>query len=150
VRLRHVGGQAAGLDDEAVVLAGDLDLAGFEVLDRVIAAAVTLVHLGRTGAQRQRQHLVPEANAKQGHAGLNHRLDHRHGILARRGGIAGTVGEEHAVRPVAQHVLGRRRGGHHRDAATGGGEAAQDVALDAVIDGDDVVVGRSLFAIARA
>ena len=39
-RPRRPAGSASGIDDEAVVLAGDLDLAGGEVLDRMVGAAM--------------------------------------------------------------------------------------------------------------
>src|SRR5947207_3018489 len=45
MRRRDPFGQAVGIDDEAVVLAGDLDLAGGEVLDRLIGAAMAAVEL---------------------------------------------------------------------------------------------------------
>src|SRR5271155_4899645 len=40
VRGHRIGRQALGLDPEAVILAGDLDLAGLEILDRMIGAAM--------------------------------------------------------------------------------------------------------------
>src|SRR5580700_12087112 len=55
--------QAVGIDNKAVVLAGNLDLAGQLVLDRVIGAAMAALHLARPPAERQRQHLVAEADA---------------------------------------------------------------------------------------
>src|SRR5216683_1727407 len=46
-------GQALGLDDEAVILAGDLDRSGQQILDRVIGAAMAARHLSRCAAERQ-------------------------------------------------------------------------------------------------
>jgi hypothetical protein len=40
------------IDREAVVLAGDLDPAGVEVLDRLLAAAMAELQLERRGAHR--------------------------------------------------------------------------------------------------
>ena len=43
---------------EAVVLAGDLDLAGAKVLDRMVGAAMAELELVRRAAQGQAQNLV--------------------------------------------------------------------------------------------
>jgi len=50
--------EAVHIDTKAVILAGYLDLCGFEVLDRVICAAVAELELVRPGAKRQRQELM--------------------------------------------------------------------------------------------
>ena len=52
---------------EAVVLGGDLDLAGAQVLDRVVGAAVAELELERAPAQGQGEQLVAEADAEDGH-----------------------------------------------------------------------------------
>ena len=65
-------------------------------------------------------------------------LDHRHGVLAGRRRIAGTVGEKHAVGIERGDVLGAGLRRHHRHLAADAGEQAQDVALDAVVDRDHV------------
>ena len=75
---------------------------------------------------------------------VDHLLDHRHRIFAGLGGIAGAVGQEHAVRLHRQDVFGRGGRRHHRDLAAVAGEQPQDVALDAVVDGDDVELGLGL------
>src|SRR3954447_11712125 len=49
---------------EAVVLRGDLDPAGLEVLDRVVAAAVAERELERLQADRAAQQLMAEADAE--------------------------------------------------------------------------------------
>ncbi len=56
--------EAVRIDREAVVLAGDLDLAGVQVLHRLIAAAMAELELECLGAQRQAQQLVAEADAE--------------------------------------------------------------------------------------
>ncbi len=50
VGLDDASGQAIALDDEAVVLRGDFDPAGFQILDRMVRATVAHVHLGCAGA----------------------------------------------------------------------------------------------------
>ena len=37
---RNVAGQTFGIDREAMVLRGDFDFAGFEILDRLVGAAM--------------------------------------------------------------------------------------------------------------
>src|SRR3546814_1659572 len=61
------GGQAVGHHHEAVVLAGDLDPPGLQVLDRVVRAPVAALHLFRPGAERQAQQLVAEADRSEEH-----------------------------------------------------------------------------------
>ena len=144
VGLDHAGGQGLPVDDEAVVLAGDRHPAGFQVLDRMVGAPVPEVHLEGPGAQRQGQNLVAQADAEHGQAAGQQSVNHGHRVFPGRRRVAGAVGEEYAVRPVAQHVVRRGGRGDHGNPAAGGGEAAQDVALGAEIDGDHVVGGRRL------
>ena len=47
-----------------MVLAGDFDLAGLEILDGVVGAAVAELELLGLGAERQRENLVAEADAE--------------------------------------------------------------------------------------
>ena len=58
--------------------------------------------------------------------------------VAGRGGIAGAVGEEETVGLVRHHLVEAGRGGQHGHPRAGVGEVAEDVALGAIIDGDDV------------
>ena len=69
---------------------------------------------------------------------LDHLLDDRHGVFAGRGGITRTVGQEHAVGLHRQNVFGRGGRRHHRHLAASAREQAQDIALDAVVDRNDV------------
>ena len=55
-------------------------------------------------------------------------------------GVARPVGKEDAVGIERQHVFGGGEGGDHGDAAAHLHQAAQDVELDAVIVGNDVVL----------
>ena len=59
-----VGGQGGGVDGEAVVLGGDLDLAGALVADRVVGAAVAELELEGLGAEGLAQELVAQADAE--------------------------------------------------------------------------------------
>ncbi len=140
VGLLDVLRQALGVDGEAVVHRGDLDLAGGEVLHRMIGTVVALVHLLRLAADGEAEKLVAETDAEHRLAGFHQRLDGRDGVLARGGRVARAVREEDAVGVVAQHILGCRGGRYDGDARALFGELAQDVALGAEIDGDDVEV----------
>ena len=68
---------------------------------------------------------------------LEHLADHRHRVLPGCRRVAGAVRKEEALGVVGEDVLGGRARGQHRDVAAGTGEAAQDVALGAVVDRDD-------------
>ncbi len=52
--LNNALGQRFAIDDETVVLAGDLDFAREQILDGLVAAAMTLLHLVGLGAQGER------------------------------------------------------------------------------------------------
>ncbi len=135
---------------EAVVHRGDLDLAGGEVLHRMVRAVMALMHLHGLAAEREAEHLVAEADAEGRRAAVDQLLDHRHRVFAGRRRIARAVRQEHAVRLQRQDVFGRGRRRHHRHLAAGRGEQAQDVALDAVVDGDDMEFAVLLPAVAFA
>ena len=95
-------------------------------------------------ADREAEHLMAEADAEH-RLVLDQCADHRHRIFAGRCRIARAVGEENAVGLERQNVGGRGLRRHHRHLAVIAGELAQDVALDAVVDGDDVKFRRRAF-----
>src|SRR3546814_19621079 len=64
--------------------------------------------------------------------------------------IARPVGEEHAVRLVGEDGLGGGICGHYGDVAAQARQAAQDVELGAVVDGNHLVAWRRLVAVALA
>src|SRR5437899_2000970 len=97
MRLDCVRGQRRAVDREAMVHRGDLDLAGGEVLHRMVRAMVALMHLAGGGANRDAEHLVAEADAERWHAAVDDLADHRHRIFPGCRRIARAVGEEHAV-----------------------------------------------------
>ena len=89
------------------------------------------------GARGLGDHLVAKADAKDGHladelGGLG--VDARQ--LAR---VARAVGEEHAVRLGGKNLLGRGVPGHDAHVQAHAHEAAQDAALLAAVEGDDLV-----------
>ena len=74
--------------------------------------------------------------------------DLRHGIDAGRSGIARPIRQEHAVRLPRQHLFRGRRRGQDRELAARGRELAQDVALQAIVDGDDMEARMGLVTVA--
>ena len=103
----ELGRQVVVGDGEAVVLAGDLDLAGGQVLDRVVGAVMAERHLLGPRAQRQAEHLVAEADPEHGLAAVDQLLDLGHGVDAGRGRVARAVGQHDAVGRQRQHLVGR-------------------------------------------
>ncbi len=93
--LRSGFGQAARLDGEAMVLAGDFDLAGSLVSDGLVAASMAKLQLVCLGSQSQREHLVPQADAEERHL-ADQALQGFDGVGYRRW-VARAVGYEHAV-----------------------------------------------------
>ena len=59
-----VGWKSGGIDREAMILGGDLDLAGRLVADRVVGAAVAELELEGLAAEGLAENLVPEADAE--------------------------------------------------------------------------------------
>ena len=122
-------------DREAMVLAGDGDLAGADVLDRVVRAAVAerqLVGLQAGGAGEQ---LVAEADAEHGLA-VQQRADVLDDVV-QRGGVARAGDEEEAVGVARQQLLGRRRARVDLQRRAAAREVADDRALDAGVERDD-------------
>ena len=143
-------GRVFRLNDEAVVLAGDLHLAGRQILDRMVCATMAVMHLLGLGAERQRQHLVAEADPEDRQARRQDFPDCGHRVFAGRGRIARAVRQEDAVRVVLQDVVGGRGGRHDGDVTAQVREAAQDVPLRAVVDRDDAPCRIVLRAVALA
>jgi hypothetical protein len=86
---------------EAVVLAGDHDLARAQVLHRVVGAVVAEFHLFGARAAGQGQQLVAQADTEQGNLRVEQFADRIDGVVAGFR-IAGAVGEEDAVGTIAR------------------------------------------------
>src|SRR5215472_17133362 len=93
--------QAFRVNDKPMVLAGDLDLAGLQILDRMIRSSVTARHLAGSAAERQCQHLVTETYAEDRFPRIQQVVQHGHRVGASRRWISGTIRQENAVGPVA-------------------------------------------------
>jgi hypothetical protein len=90
---------------EAVVLGGDLHLPGQEVLDRLVRPSMAELHLVGRPADGPGEDLVTEADAEHRHLAQQRR--HRAVGARHRRRVPGAVGQEHAVRPLRQHLLHR-------------------------------------------
>ena len=64
MRLLQARGQGFPRHDETVVMRGDLNAAGCEVLNRMVAAAVAQMHLDGASAEGESEQLVPKADAE--------------------------------------------------------------------------------------
>ncbi len=122
---------------KAVVLAGDLDLTGVEVLDGMIGAAMAELELVGPAAQGQAQDLMAEANPEDGHL-AQEGLDRLDGV-GDRGRIARAIAQEYAIRLAGQDLFRGRLRRHDGDVAAMRDQQPQNVLLDAVIEGDDLV-----------
>ena len=60
------GRKRRGIYYETVVLGGNLNAAGFQILNRLIGSAVAKLELERAAAQRLAEDLVAEANTEHG------------------------------------------------------------------------------------
>ena len=123
--------ERVGIDGEAVVLRGDLDAAGAEVFDRMVAAAVAELELVGLAAEGQAEELVAEADAED-----RDLADEMADVVLRvrhRLRIAGAVREQHAVVAAVEDLLGMRGRRIDRDLAALPHELPQDVALHAEV-----------------
>ncbi|MNY06805.1 hypothetical protein D3C86_1395780 [compost metagenome] len=110
---------------------------------------VAELHLEGLGAHGQRHDLVTQADAEGGDTACDELARGGHGVVARLG-VAGAVGQEHAVRIQRQRVGGGRLGRQHRHLAAALGQHAQDVELDAVVIGHHVELRLVQLAVALA
>ena len=113
------------VDREAVVVGGDLDLAGGAVHHRLVDAAVAVLQLVGAEAERAAEELVAEADAEVGQPGAQGALQQLD-LRGRGRRVAGAVGEEQPVGADRLHVLERSTvaGQHvHLDAALGSSSA---------------------------
>ncbi len=124
------------LDGEAVVVGGDLDLAGGAVQDRLVDPAVAVGELVGAEAQRAAEELVAEADAEVGQPPLQRTL--QQGDLRGGGGrVAGSVGEEQPVGLDGQHVVEGRRRREHVALDPALGHHPRSVGLQAEVDHRD-------------
>ena len=123
-----------GVDREAVVVGGDLDLSGGQILDRLVDATMAELQLVSAEAERTAQQLVTEADAEERVAGIEHltqQFDFGAGLFR----IARAIGEEDTVRVQGFEFGKGDGGGHHVHAASALGHTMRGHALDAKVHG---------------
>src|SRR5699024_2841488 len=110
---------------------------GAQVVHRVVASPVAELQLVGPAAVGQGDHLVAQADAKDGvePPQLPHQADHRLHVLR----VPGAVGEEHPVGGHAHDDGGGGVVGHHGDVAAPGVQGADDVELDAAVHRHHIV-----------
>ncbi len=129
------------VDGEAVVLRGDLDLAGGEVHHRLVAAVVAELELvGRPPSARPRI-WWPRQMPKIGTLPISAR-DVLARVRRRRRDRPGRSRGRRRRASCASTSARRRRRRHDAHAAADADEVAQDVALDAEVVGDDEAAAR--------
>ncbi len=129
-------GKGVAVDLELVVLGGDEDPAADAVVDGVVAPVVSEGEPRRGGTDRAPEDLVAEADAEHRDPALEQRgaEPHRPGEHRR---VAGTVGEQDPVGPVAKDVVDAGVGADHDHLGATAAQRPQAVALHPVVDGDD-------------
>ena len=98
----------------------------------MVAAPVAIVQAARLGAGGQGQDLVAQADGEHGHVAviqLLHLGDDGHVV----GGVAGAVGQHHAVEMPGQHRHGGGESGEHGDVAAPAAQALDHVLLHAEV-----------------
>src|SRR5579863_7078098 len=135
------------LHGEAVIVAGDVDTAGAQVLDRLVDATMAESELVGAQAQGAAEDLAAQADAEDRDAGREH-LAHRVDRVAGSGRVTGAVGEEHTVGFGRQDLAGGGVGGQHVNLAAAFGQPARGGGLDAQVHRGDPVPGTG--AIRRA
>ena len=137
VDVRHFHAVGSGdngifVDAETVILAGNFTPTGNEVFDRMIDAAVAVVHFVGGNVHRQRQNLMTQTNAEQGQVFSKDGFGGLHGV-AHRSRVARTVRKKITIWIPSLYLLQRRLGRKHLQVAIAVGEALQYIALDAII-----------------
>ena len=127
--------EGPGIHGIIVVLACDLDPAGGQVGNRLVAAVMAEFQFEGIPAQRQPHDLVSEADPE--HRDLAQKsADRFHGVRNRLR-VSRPVGEEDPIRLYLQNPIRAGRRGDERDVETVGHQHPQDVLLDPEIDRDD-------------
>ncbi len=135
--------QRVGIDGEVVIVRGDLDLAGLHLLHRMIAAVMSELQLVSLAAQRQPDQLMPQTDSED--RNLAHQIANTFLRVSDRLGIAGPVGEKHAVRLQREHIFRAGSGRHNCHPAAFAHQTAKNVVLDPIVIGDHMMFRRRVF-----
>ena len=133
--------QTGHVHAEAMVLGGDFDLAGLEILDRLVAAAVAEFEFVGLAAIGQAEDLVAQADAEDRFFTQQFSDVFYHAFDAGR--IAGAIGEKDAVWIHGQNFGGAGGGRDDLHPATPFGQQSGLVVLEAEIEGHHLVLARA-------
>ena len=122
-----------------MVLARDVDALSLEIHHRVVAAVVAEFHLEGLTAAGKAHDLMPEADTEEGDLLFKAHARRFDGVGAGLG-VTGPVGEEDAVRIHRENLRHGRGRGHHGHFHAALGHLAQNVALDAEVVGNNLVL----------
>lgn len=137
--LPPLAAESRRVDGVAVVLRGNVALAGAQVESRDVVGTVSVLELDRLCASRQRNQLVTHADTHDGDLGRLKQLAEVEHCLCAVGWVTGAVGDEDTVEVVGDLVNGvvvREAG----NAGSAGDEAAKDVLLYTTVDQSNVHV----------
>ena len=141
----HVVRHGIRVHGESVVLGRNADFARAEVFHRVVGPAVAELELEGLRPQRVGNDLVPQADAE--HGDLSDQGPYLPVDVRQRGGVPGPVGKKDAVRFHGEHFLRRGVGRNYGHAEAVFPQLAQDVVLDAEVEGHEVILHGGQFPV---
>ena len=101
--LHPIAGKGTRIQGEAMVLAGDFDLAWGAA--GMVEAAVAIAQFEAGSAEGQAQNLMAKTNAEDRQIGLLQQTCSQSNALGHGSRIAGAIGEKHPLRLMGQHLL---------------------------------------------
>ena len=128
--------EARGIGGETVILGGDGNFAGLQILYGLVAAAMAKLEFKRRAANGVGEHLMAEADAEDGVFGQQRR--DRLVYIAQRRGVAGAVGKEDRIDLVLAHLLGGGGGGEDLHVETVADKFPENRVLGPKIEGRDL------------
>jgi hypothetical protein len=134
---------------EAMVLRSDFDFAGTVVDDGMVGAVMSEFQLVGLAAERQAKDLMAETDAKDRR--FADKLFDLRCLMFEGFRISRAVGKEDAIGAERENIFSGRVRGDDGDARAYFDKVAEDVALNAVIVGDDVemIIGASGYFVGR-
>ena len=127
---RHIRRQRIGINGKTMVLGGDLHPAGIQILDWLIASAMTKLEFKGFAPKSLAQNLVPQTNAEDRNTRIQKGFYLLHNV-AKCGRIARPIGKKNPRRLILQGILRRGCGRQHLHGKTMLPQAAQAVSREA-------------------
>ncbi len=130
MRRRHVV-HAVDINTKSVILRRYFHMAGFQILDRMIAAMMAELQLSCRAAKGMAKKLVPEADA--GNGIFRGKSANGGDFIRKHGRIAWAVGKEDRLRAAGANRARAERRRNHQHVEALFGKQTQDVPLDAEV-----------------